>query len=716
MDASSYFTSWSYCACVVSDGGQDLPAAYAAWQNRLASAFLEDLSAPVLMYVDDAELVRLAGSETAAAELAAAVQLVADYRDGAAMFNAAERWSREWVAGARDVPPPTLPILALSVLAATRMRRQGLVRATNFYIRMAEVVAPAASEAVRADLQARLKRDLFLPVVTMWQQLHDWIETTSGIVGISTIHDHPHNTRIGYPLSQALLRASDRAALTRFFDALDIDQLGVPAPPALLKYLRLWVSRPRGLSESFVAAVNDDDLLALLQPLITALATTWDGHIVAADGAMRLPIALALDFERWTAKWLIEASRLQGSARLTGRVRGQTVEVDLESDEYSVFGRVTGALPLVVPDLVRDGWRLGSERVVAEFTGGHAIAFREHQDSPGWVSVESVEPYATHVVVGSSENSADLHRMLTTAADPGWRLIPQPQERLLLPGFSIYYGVSFSNPDLLNQALAASSDLLRSVIRPSTTARPRLTNGLPLARAVGRNHYIVGGEPDLLLPVGGSPRSVPTALDGVSQSPPFMATGFPIPLRRIGPLQPGDHQLDADGDLLRFVMLEEEPWNRSASLPEAAGWTSDGVFTSDSAQIVVSGARCATAPDEPCLLYFRRGATRPSLICDRDGNWTEVVEPPPVIGPVADTAGIGGYRFEAAVPRTTVWRADWVRARGGRWFVRPVNRLGPQFARLTSLSRLTWEAVATSDIDDELWPLYLRAWEGSRGR
>ena len=143
-----------------------------------------------------------------------------------AMFDAVTAAVRGWQAGARDEPPPTLPVLALSVLAATRMHTDARARSSNYYLRLAQALVPGADELVVDQIRLVLRDGAFIPVVNMWRDLHEWLGERAGAAGISTIRDHPELTRIGFPLSQALIRRSDRAALTRFFEALDIRNAG----------------------------------------------------------------------------------------------------------------------------------------------------------------------------------------------------------------------------------------------------------------------------------------------------------------------------------------------------------------------------------------------------------------------------------------------------------------------------------------------------------
>src|SRR5690606_8888209 len=105
----------------------------------------------------------------------------------------------------------------------------------------------------------------FLDAVEMWRGLHSWLEAQDGTVGVSTIRDHPHLQRIGYPLSQALVRQSDHLALTRFFHALDFHPGPAPEAEVILGALDIWTAALQNqLSDAFTRALSDNDIRPLL--------------------------------------------------------------------------------------------------------------------------------------------------------------------------------------------------------------------------------------------------------------------------------------------------------------------------------------------------------------------------------------------------------------------------------------------------------------------
>lgn len=691
--------------------GPRLPEQYASWQRSLERAFFSHVAGtPVILFVDDDELRGVAATAAdPAKDLSAAVVEVVDPRRGPRMFDSAARLARTWDRGRRDRPPPVLPILALSCLAATRMHTDAHVRSHNYYFRLAQALLPDAELSVTRQTQETLRSGAFVPVADMWVMLHQWLAEQDGAAGISTIRDHPRQTRIGFPLSQAMIRRSDRAVLTKFFAAMKLTELGVPDSDALIDYLRLWASRPRGFSASFQRVLLDAELRPLLQSVLAGLAANWDGHVVSTEGLVRREAIIVLDLERWSTEWAVVGGPDTEPDVVHGAIAGTTTEIGVNPDPYSSFARITGAPP-VTPQAVRRGFRLRGARCTVEFPPSPMLVMREHVDAAGWVSGGSVEPFTEHVITAAAELSRDVERALATAADADWRKVQQPSDMPLLSGFAIYHGIRFSDPGRLDEALRAAPDVLRGSIRPDTTPRARLVNGLAVAARAGRHHYLAGGEPDLLLPVGEQPRTVSAALDSVPQQPPFNATGFPIPLRRIGPLPPGEHVIEADREVLRFAMLAADPATGAVPGTGELGWD-DGVLRAGRTAGRICGADCpAGERTEPILLRRR---TREAWLLARSGRCVPMAESPAISGHLAE-AGIGGYYYEVIPAPDHAWVAE---ERRGRWLVRPLRRVAPEFTDLDAASHEVWERILPhGPADDELWQLYRRAWERARGR
>jgi hypothetical protein len=684
---------------------------YAFWQRLLADKFFRR-DTPVVLFIDDEELRRMlpTAEEDPAARLAAAVAEEVDIARGRHMFHRLHQKQADWWRGDRRTPPPTLPLLALTVLAASRMHRDVEAAAHNFYIRLAQALDPEADSTIHQRIRTALREDCaFTWVADMWRTLHDWLTGTGGEYGISTIPEHPGRTRIGYPLSQAILRRADRAELTRFFSALDLRAHGVPPADTLLSQLKLWMSRPRGFGAAFQEMVRDPVQVNLVAPTIVGLAEHWDGRIVTSEGLRRLEIKLVLDIRRQTARWAIVVADGVDADVLRGEVGGQQYEVPICRDPHGSLYLLGAAVP-VTPQAIRQGLRLQGSRCAAYFTPTTVIVLAEDPDAGAWLSCESVIPYEQHLIAATDDIFAGVERVLKEAAVPGWRIMRQAPARQLLRGWRIFTSVTFNDQGRLDKALSETPLLRSTPVRPDLVARPQLAQGLPLASHLGRNFYLRGGEPDLLLPNGDQARKVDAALDGVGQEPPFTALGFPIPLSRIGPLHVGDHEVHVDGERLTFHILDSEPGS-GLSRWGTLGWDEHAELGSDRSSFQVRGAD-VEGPDDQEPVLARRGQDETWLLHD-DGICQGVREPTaaPVLSRVLTAPP---YYFELAPDKTAVWLAQ---RRGAQWRVRMLRSRRPIFTRLDRQSLALWRQVGVCRMPGEpLWDDYLREWERHCGR
>lgn len=685
-----------------------LPPEYARWQQLLAHEFFDGRGGqPVVLSIDLDDLQRLAPpEEEPVRSLAGAIKSLVNVRWGASMFAEVQRVEEVWRHGGQDQPPPTLPILGLSVLAASEMRSDASGARHNYYIRLARALLPDGSDAEVESLRHSLRDRAFADVARMWQHIHCWIGEQAGAYGTSTIPESPEPRLIGYPLSQALIRRSDRAALTRFFDRMQLTHGGVPSPEALLALLKVWTHRrSQGFSDRFVEVLNDSDVRDYLRPLIHELAVAWDGKVITAEGLRRLEFRLALDLDRASAWWVIPRVADAPGDVLTGKTGGTDFTMLITPDPYSSMFDAEG-VPPVTAESLSGGLTARGALCVAEFQPARFLVLADNADAGGWTSVDAIQAYEELVFVAAPEVRPMVERALNVAADTGWRLMNDQITTEMLDGYAVYYGVVFSDRDALEHAMGLLPAAFAANIRFGTTARPRLINGLPLHRNLSRNTYLAGGEPDLEVPVGAEPRDIEVVLDG-EWSQVFRASKFPIPFCRFGPYEEGDHTIEADGETLTFVV---RPGSAEAYEPPGVGGLSwqDGVLTRSDEPGDVCGAWTEDL-DEPDLVLVRRGAIENWLV-DCAGRVSPLEE---TVMPTFAPGILPLLYFEVRRDR-----GAWLLQKRTRsWQIVRLRSAEPAFKSLGPGDCRVWsEAAELVRSSDRLWSLYVDAWERANGR
>lgn len=670
---------------------------YLWWQEKLANFFLVPQDGPLVLFVDDDELRKIAPDvDDPAYDLAQAVR-DASSREPGEYFGRIASARREWVRGDRASPPPVLPVLALTVLAATRMRSDGQALSTNYYWRLAESIEPGASASRVRELKAEVDGSSFLDVVDMWCAFDAWIGEQGGRVGVSTIRTHDRLTRIGYPRSQALLTRNDRAELTRFFAALAISEYGLPDEGSMLKALEVWTStRSNRLGDTFMEALLDAETQGLIAAVVLACAGAWDGHVITKDGRRRIAIKLGIDLEDWTTTWLfpVQDAAVE-SVTLTGLARGDgplTLTVNPPSKYYAA-----DAAPDVASDLITHGFRLQGSEYAAEFPKSEVLIFARDADTGAWSSTSGITPYETHIIAATGAESRALARVLDAAAEIGWTARKQGG-RPLLPGFFLFEGVRFTDDSALQEALRVEPGLRAFGVAPTFVPRARFVRGLPLDRDLAPNHYLVGGEPDLLLPTEKEPRMVLLSLGGKEERVP--SNGFPFEVRR-WPCPEGPTEVIVEGQRLSFTLLEESVVDATPKGTATIGWDENGSLGAVTEATKVIGA-VVRGTFTDASVVCRRGRDETWLLLE-GGATQRLIEPsPPTFTSVAGFSFEPGY-FEAPAPPTAQWLAQ---RSGTTWHLSSLAPGAPHEVRASFDVLGTWARNAEPS-GPEFWRIQL---------
>lgn len=672
---------------------------YEEWQSLLSDAFLLPHDGPTVLFLDDSEISRLLPEvEDAGHRLAEAVRSRVRPTDGRSMFTSVNAAYRQWQRGSQEEPPPVLPVIAITVLAATRMRSDSEARSTNYYLRLAQALLPDADpEAIEALRNNLREGSAFLDAVEMWRGLHSWIEAQDGAIGISTIRDHPHLQRIGYPLSQALVRQSDRMTLTRFFQALDLTPGSSPDASVILGALDIWTAAAHnGLSDAFMRALSDTDIRPLLAAVVEAHAQAWDGRVLTSDGKQRIAMRLSIDIDAWQTRWLFPIPP-GGPEALTVLAPDGEQEVGLTAIAGLGYYAARGSPP-VSPELLLSGMRLRGREFTAEFPPSPAIFLRPDPQTGTWSSAPGMLPFEEHLVAISGAHVGEFQQVLREAAVEGWRLIPQ-RGSVLLPGYALFQNVRFTDGQALEHVLSRLPGLRRIGVTPAVIPRARLVRGLPIATTISSTHYLVGGEPDLLLPSGPDPRPATVTLDGRREQ--LQANGFPLELRRFIS-NTGRHIVDADGQEIAFTTLEEGPDPAQPDGTATIGWTSDAQMNGSGHALAVIGARVATTTDMTPVLA-RRSRDESWLL--HDGGRTEgIAEPAPPQFLSSIDIEIHSPSFEISAPASARWLAQ---RHGTRWHLTEIGPADPNGYNLDIDVLDAWKRACKDANGAQLWNLQL---------
>src|SRR6266540_4111863 len=266
------------------------PRSYEEWTERHCAHFFDPSNAdePVTFFVDDEVVWQLAGTKTAEQGVERLVSAVGSRLGTEAAGNLFRRIERDCVRWKRlnpDACPPSLPLLAVAVLAATHMARTERVPPHNYYRRFRDLLGLVGTGMPSGYDEA---------IPMMWRHLDWWLDYQKrGRLGASTIGEHYFYVNIGYALSQALFRESDRQQLTQFFRWLGLRPGDSIGPAELLSYYRAWAPGSN-LSRGARTMAQDAHFAEQLERILTLAFGAWDGRVRDEAGRRAAEIVITL--------------------------------------------------------------------------------------------------------------------------------------------------------------------------------------------------------------------------------------------------------------------------------------------------------------------------------------------------------------------------------------------------------------------------------------
>jgi hypothetical protein len=488
----------------------------------------------VYLSVDDEELEELASRAGADAEVAAESLVIAVRRKFTSspsyglygeFFHSTAAWRR----GGGQGPPPYIAMLSVAVLAGSRMARdpQAGVASHNYYRRYNELVGypPDSGQPAGFDELRRL-----------WIDLDRWLrQDCDGKLGISTIPERPAPAHVGYPISQCLLRESDRRRLTEFFRSVGLEPGDEITATELFSYLWNWARPGCGLSDPAVKVIAgaSSDVADEIGKIAHAELAGWRGEILDEQGRHRGELSLVLELKQG-GHWVRAAfwpRRPDGfPAQVEVRTRsGDAIGLSAVSDDW--YGPT--ALPVRNKDL-DDGLVLEGAEYSFAYRSSGVVPLRASDELGRWVGVPQVVAAEPHCVIVRTTLLEPVKQFLADHADPGWRETPGSGN--VPDGWHVLDSVRITST-------ASPSEPYLRPLAPRFGTASSFEGGL----RVRGSQYLLGGEPDLWITVApGDEPGVTVDGEPVSLSGPISQ----IKLSQYG-LAAGSHCV-AIGGLTRY--------------------------------------------------------------------------------------------------------------------------------------------------------------------
>ena len=393
-------------------------------------------------------------------------------------------------------PPPVIGLLAVLCLAAEDMRESDGIAANNYYDRLMPLLGVTSETNKRRVINAYRKASFDL-----WEPLNGWLESLHGERGLPTAYSYAH-AHVGRPLSQALIRAADRAKLEEFFAEQGLDQRSRLSPADMEPLLTAWISRsPSPASHQIQAMWKRSGARERITDIACQLLETWEappnlerrsGSVARAAGrhsALRL-LALARRFPSPALELNLVGPRVEGAriGHLFDATKNADLAVDLaledlpdgrwrlaEADEFESKSLVEGAIQLRLPS-----------GAVFERRPRRVVPLKRDDLVQAFVEVERLGLGEDGMILCTDALAAIVNDALTKIARPGFRRVA-PSPPGCPPGW-----VMFTDIQVLVPLFASSPSRIKvwpldlNVLEPLATSQLIIQGGLQLPGRIRR--------------------------------------------------------------------------------------------------------------------------------------------------------------------------------------------------------------------------------------
>lgn len=176
-------------------------------------------------------------------------------------------------------PPPTIALLAVLSLAAEDMHGGDGFATHDYYNRLMPLLGVTNEHDKERVINAYRRCS-----GQLWGSLNDWLESQEGERGIPTAFSLGF-AHVGFPVSQAILRATDREKLREFFRDFGFAPRSHLSPRDMEVLLGEWIGRtPSPASNAMETLWHRQAARDRIIEGACALLESWDGPTISSSG------------------------------------------------------------------------------------------------------------------------------------------------------------------------------------------------------------------------------------------------------------------------------------------------------------------------------------------------------------------------------------------------------------------------------------------------
>jgi hypothetical protein len=401
---------------------------------------------------------------------------------------------------------PELPLLLVFTFAAVDMGGDGKHDPNAYYPRLHELLKINEKFAL-ADSYRSFSSDL-------WGSLNYWLDVVhNGRFGIGTAYSLGSLKHVGFPLSQALIRSTDRNKLPRLFRRNGFSAFSSIVEKDIEPIIEEWVSSDehvfgsyRTPSKPFKRLWEQDDAREKICTLICRELESWDGsvpRITREDGAFIEDDELLVKLE--ATKSTFPSNKLNISFAVSGFILKEkpTIDVlDINNEKHSIALTIdpsgwmrpnVGVLPISDQDLLEKGLQVEyGEDLKATRPPKKVVVLRLDDLTHRFREVERIELGVRSMVIVQDfkDTLKSVREIISTCARPTPKEINSTQLPGLPTGWILFTDVElFQSPP---PELVKHSNL--ESLKPVHSGSLTFSSGLQLPGRTPKWHGSIGLE------------------------------------------------------------------------------------------------------------------------------------------------------------------------------------------------------------------------------
>lgn len=441
-------------------------ATYARWNSALAAEFFDGRHGgrPVYLDLEDDVLARVAesaGADPSHApdeELIRAVRPTLGLTTGTSLFGYHVKRLIRWQRGDRQSPPPIVGVLAFQSLVAERMRSDEDLSSANYYGRFLQLLDADPNDA---NLRTKVTRGFAEHAALMWSALNGWLREAPAIRGLPTARSFDRRVYVGLPMSQALVRASDRSAIRQLFSDLGLRPGQTIAIDDMVRLLRVALPESR-VSRGLKTLCRDDHALERVAQVACIELETWSGAVDATASNRNMVLTASL---RHLPRRILRLGLAIRPPADVGELRplpgcdeaghvalgGATAPIALGEPDDAGWRGVRSRLS--IPDLLVGRLQVGNAGFQAARNPRTVVVLGKPADSTQYRETEHVRLGTDHLLLVAEALRARVEAELALVARPGFHVheaLPGlPDGWVLIEGVEILAISNTSDQDLM---------------------------------------------------------------------------------------------------------------------------------------------------------------------------------------------------------------------------------------------------------------------------